>query len=84
MGKLFGMGDFRMKVELRGLEYYDEARVRVPAFNEKAARKAAQQFIKDFLKDQSGPDDVKSAKIVAMYPPGSKWESGRHPVLKLD
>jgi hypothetical protein len=83
VGKLLGMGDFRMKVKLCGLEYYDEVRVRVPAFNEKAARKVAQQFIKDFLKEQSGPDEAKSAKIVEMYPPGSKWESGRHPVLKL-
>lgn len=83
VGKLFGMGDFRMRVQLRGLEYYDEARIRIPAFNEKAARKIAQQFIKDFLKDQEGPDEAKSAKIVEMYPPGAVWESGRHPVLKL-
>lgn len=82
MGKLFGMGDFRMKVELRGLEYYDEAVVRVPAFNEKSARKVAQEYIRDFLKEQSGSQD-KSAKILDVYPPGSPWESGRHPVLKL-
>jgi len=83
MGKLLGMGDFRMKVELRGLEYYDEARVRVPAFNEKTARRVAEEFIRDFLKDQSGEEEAKSAKIVEMYPPGSAWESGRHPILKI-
>jgi len=80
--KLFGMGDFRLKVELRGLEYYDQAVVRVPALTEKAATKTAQKFIKDFLKEQSG-DENKSAKIINVYPPGSTWESGRHPVLKL-
>lgn len=83
VGKLFGMGDFRMRVQLRGLEYYDEARIRVPAFNEKAARKIAREFIRDFLKEQEGPEEAKSAKIVEMYPPGAVWESGRHPVLKL-
>ena len=83
MGKLFGMGDFRMKVELRGLEFYDEARVRVPAFNEKTARRVAEDFIRDFLKEQSGEEAAKSAKIVELYPPGSPWESGRHPVLKI-
>jgi hypothetical protein len=76
------MGDFRLKVELRGLEYYDQAVVRVPAMTEKAARKSAQKFIRDFLREQSGDED-KSAKIVDIYPPGSSWESGRHPVLKL-
>ena len=82
VGKLLGMGDFRMKVELRGLEYYDQVVVRVPAFTEKAARKAASRFILDFLKEQSGDED-KSAKILDIYPPGSAWESGRHPILKL-
>lgn len=82
MGKLFGMGDFRMKVELRGLEYYDEAVVKVPAFSEKTARRVAEEFIRDFLKDESG-DENRSAKILNIYPPGSPWESGRHPVLKL-
>lgn len=82
VGKLFGMGDFRMRVELRGLEYYDEAVVRVPAFNEKAARKVAHKFISDFLKKQDG-DEEKSAKILDIFPPGSAWESGHHPVLKL-
>lgn len=82
VGKLLGMGDFRMKVELRGLEYYDQAVVRVPAFTERAARKAAENFIADFLRDQTG-EEQRSAKIVDIYPPGSAWESGRHPVLNL-
>lgn len=82
MGKLFGMGDFRLKVQLRGLEYYDEAVVKVPAFNEAAAKRQAEKFIIDFLKNQTGGDD-KSAKILDIYPPGSAWESGRHPVLNL-
>jgi hypothetical protein len=82
MGKLFGMGDFRMRVELRGLEYYDQAVVRVPAFNEKSARRVASKFISSFLNSQAG-DDEKSAKIVDIFPPGSAWNSGCHPVLKL-
>lgn len=82
VGKLLGMGDFRMKVELRGLEYYDEAVVKVPAFNEAAAKKRAEKFIVRFLKEQTG-DESKSAKIIDVYPPGSVWESGRHPVLNL-
>lgn len=82
MGKLFGMGDFRLKVELRGLEYYDQAVVKVPAFNEAAAKRHAEKFIVDFLRKQTG-DENKSAKITDIYPPGSAWESGRHPVLNL-
>lgn len=82
VGKLFGMGDFRLKVELRGLEYYDQVVVKVPAFNEAAAKKRAEKFIIDFLKVQTG-DESKSAKITDIYPPGSAWESGRHPVLNL-
>lgn len=82
VGRLFGMGDFRMKVELRGLEYYDQVVVKVPAFSEKAAKKVAHRFISDFLREQTGDDD-KSAKILDIYPPGSAWESGRHPILKL-
>jgi len=82
MGKLFGMGDFRMRVELRGLEYYDQAVIRVPAFTEKSARKAVSRFISDFLVKQTGNSE-KSAKILDIFPPGSTWESGRHPVLKL-
>lgn len=84
VGKLLGMGDFRMRVELRGLEYYDQAVVKVPAFTEKAARRTAQNFILDFLRKQNGDEKQKSAKILDVFPPGSTWESGRHPVLKLD
>jgi len=83
VAKLFGMGDFRMRVEVRGLEYYDQVVVRVPAFTERAARKAANKFILDFLRKQSGDDEKKSAKILDVFPPGSPWESGRHPVLNL-
>ncbi len=80
--RLFGMGDFRMRVEFRGLERYEQAVVRVPAFTEKAARRAAGKFIADFLKNETGQDS-RSAKILDVFPPGSAWESGRHPILNL-
>lgn len=84
VGKLLGMGDFRMRVEVRGLEYYDQVVVKVPAFTEAAARRAANKFIIDFLRNQSGDDERKSAKILDVFPPGSPWESGRHPILNLN
>lgn len=80
--RLFGMGDFRMRVEFNGLERYEQAVVRVPAFTEKAARRAAGKFIADFLKNETGQDS-RSAKILDVFPPGSAWESGRHPILNL-
>lgn len=80
--RLFGMGDFRMRVEFNGLERYEQAVVRVPAFTEKAARRAAGKFIQDFLKNETGQDS-RSAKILDVFPPGSAWESGRHPILNL-
>jgi hypothetical protein len=80
--RLFGMGDFRMRVEFDGLERYEQAVVRVPAFTEKAARRAAGKFIADFLKNETGQDS-RSAKILDVFPPGSAWESGRHPILNL-
>ncbi len=80
--KLFGMGEFRLRVELRGLEAYDEAVVKVPAFTEEEARRVANRFIINFLKEQAGRPD-RSAKIKEVFPPGSVWESGAHPVLKL-
>lgn len=80
--RLFGMGDFRMRVQFQGLERYEQAVVKVPAFTEKAARKVASKFITDFLRNQSGQDS-RSAKIMDVFPPGSAWESGRHPILKL-
>lgn len=80
--RLFGMGDFRMRVEFNGLERYEQAVVRVPAFTEKAARRAASKFIQDFLKNETGQDS-RSAKILDVFPPGSAWESGRHPILNL-
>lgn len=80
--RLFGMGDFRMRVEFSGLERFDQAVVRVPAFTEKAARRAAAKFITDFLKRESGQES-RSAKILDVFPPGSAWESGRHPILPL-
>ena len=82
MKRLFGMGDFRMRVEFDGLERYEQAVVRVPAFTEKAARRAAGKFIADFLKNETGQDS-RSAKILDVFPPGSAWESGRHPILNL-
>lgn len=81
-GRLFGMRDFRMKVELHGLTQYEQAVLRVPAFNEKAARKAANKFVTEFLRTQEGRDQ-RSARITDVFPPGSAWESGLHPVLKL-
>lgn len=83
LGRLLGMKDFRMKVELRGLTKYDQAVLRVPAFSEKAARRAAQKFVSDFLKSEEGKTD-RSARILNVFPPGSAWESGLHPVLKLN
>ena len=80
--RLFGMGDFRMRVQFNGLERYEQAVVRVPAFSEKAARRAAGKFIADFLKNETGQDS-RSAKILDVFPPGSAWESGRHPILNL-
>jgi hypothetical protein len=80
--RLFGMGDFRMRIEFNGLERYEQAVVRVPAFTEKAARRAAGKFIADFLKNETGQDS-RSAKILDVFPPGSAWESGRHPILNL-
>jgi hypothetical protein len=80
--RLFGMGDFRMRVEFNGLERYEQAVVRVPAFTEKAARRAAAKFIADFLRNETGQDS-RSAKILDVFPPGSAWESGRHPILNL-
>jgi hypothetical protein len=80
--RLFGMGDFRMRVVFNGLEKYEQAVVRVPAFTEKAARRAAGRFIADFLKNETGGDS-RSAKILDVFPPGSAWESGRHPILNL-
>lgn len=80
--RFFGMGDFRMRVEFRGLERYEQAVVKVPAFSEKAARQTAGKFIANFLKNELGSDS-KSAKILDIFPPGSSWESGRHPMLKL-
>ena len=80
--RLFGMGDFRMRVEFNGLERYEQAVVRVPAFTEKAARRAAGKFIQNFLKNETGQDS-RSAKILDVFPPGSAWESGRHPILNL-
>lgn len=80
--KLFGMEDFRVRVELKGVEQYDQAVVRIPALSEKAALKKANEFIASFLKGQLGEPD-RSAKIVDVFPPGSSWESGLHPVLQL-
>ncbi len=82
MKRLFGMGDFRMRVQFQGLERYEQAVVKVPAFTEKAARKVASKFIADFLRNQNGQES-RSAKIMDVFPPGSNWESGRHPILKL-
>lgn len=82
VGRLFGMRDFRMKVELHGLTQYEQAVLRVPAFNEKAARKAANRFVAEFLRTQEGREQ-RSARITDVFPPGSAWESGLHPVLKL-
>ena len=80
--KLLGVDDFRVRVELKGVEQYDQAVVRIPALNEKAALKKANTFITNFLKGQIGDPD-RSAKIVDVFPPGSSWESGLHPVLQL-
>lgn len=80
--RLLGVGEFRLKVELRGLEAYEEAVVKVPAFTEEEARRVVNRFIADFLKEQAGTPD-RSAKIIDVFPPGSAWESGAHPVLNL-
>lgn len=80
--RLFGMGDFRMRVELRGLDNYEQAVVKVPAFSEESARRTATQFISKFLKSQIGSSS-RSAKILDIFPPGSTWESGRHPILTI-
>lgn len=83
LGRLLGMRNFRMKVELRGLTRYEQAVIKVPAFSEKSARKAVKKFIAGFLKSEEGRSE-RSARILDVFPPGSAWESGLHPVLKLN
>lgn len=81
LGRLLGMGDYRMRVALEGSPKYKQVVVRVPAFSEKAALRAVDNFLEDFLADESGMDCER--EILDIFPPGSMWESGRYPVLRL-
>jgi hypothetical protein len=79
LGKFVGLGDYRMRVWLGGSPNFKHVVVRVAARNEDSARAAVQKFMDDFLE----PDSVASREILDVFPPGSGWNSGRHPVLKL-
>ncbi len=82
VGRMLGMADYRMRVALDGSPRYKQVVVRVPAFSEKGARKRVENFLDDFLRDDSDGFECRS-EILDIFPPGSLWESGRHPVLKL-
>lgn len=77
-----GMGDYRMRVSLGGSPRYKQVVVRVPALSEKAARRAVSNFILDFMAKEK-PLSEDGCEILDVFPPGSTWESGRHPVLHL-
>lgn len=82
LGKLLGMGDYRMRVALDGSPKYKQVVVRVPAFSEKAALRTVENFLEDFLSDEAVGTECHS-EILDIFPPGSLWESGRHPILQL-
>lgn len=78
-GKFIGMGDYRMRVWLGGDPRYKHVVVKVAARSEEAAKQAVQEFIDDFFDD----DKAAAKEVVDVFPPGSAWESGPYPVLKL-
>ena len=77
--KLLGMGDYRMRVWLGGSARYKHLVVKVAARSEQSATQAVQTFMDDFL----ASDRETAREILEVFPPGSVWESGRYPVLKL-
>lgn len=82
LGRMLGMADYRMRVALDGSPRYKQVVVKVPAFSEKDARKRVESFLDDFLSTDSDGFECRG-EILDIFPPGSLWESGRHPVLKL-
>lgn len=79
LGKIVGLGDYRMRVWLGGSANYKQLVVKVAARDEESARDAVQSFMKNFL----SPDQVSSQEILDVFPPGSSWNSGRYPVLQV-
>lgn len=77
-----GLGDYRLRVALGGSARYKTVVVRVPALSEKAARRAVGTFIQDFMAKEKRLGEEPS-EILDVFPPGSPWESGRHPILHL-
>lgn len=80
--KVFGLGDYRMRVGLSGSPRYKQVVLRVPALNEKSARRTAESFMDEFMGEEVLCEES-SSQILDVFPPGSLWESGRHPVLQL-
>lgn len=79
LSKIVGIGDYRMRVWLGGSPRCKHLVVKVAARSEQAARDAVQNFMDEFLAGENQP----AREILDIFPPGSVWESGRHPVLKL-
>lgn len=79
LGKFVGLGDYRMRVWLGGSPNYKHLVVKVAARDEKSARAAVEDFVSDFW----ASDKAASQEILDVFPPGSPWESGRYPVLKV-
>ena len=79
LGKFVGLGDYRMRVWLGGNPNYKQMVFKVAARDEESARAAVQDFMDEFRANEK----VASEEILDVFPPGSPWESGRHPVLKF-
>ena len=78
-GRFIGLGDYRMRVWVGGSPRYKHLVVKVAARNEESARETVRSFMDEFLAKDSEPE----REILDVFPPGSMWESGPYPVLKL-
>lgn len=79
LSRFVGMGDYRMRVWLGGSPRYKHMIVKVAARDEQSAKATVQEFMDDFL----AQDSEATREIVDVFPPGSMWESGPYPVLKV-
>lgn len=79
LSRLVGLGDYRMRVWLGGSPRYKHVIVKVAARDEQSAKATVQEFMDGFL----AQDSEATREIVDVFPPGSIWESGPYPVLKI-
>lgn len=79
LSRIVGLGDYRMRVWLGGSPRYKHVIVKVAARDEQSAKATVQEFMDGFL----AQDSEATREIVDVFPPGSIWESGPYPVLKI-